>query len=195
MKKIIYGILLLVGNLSQIIAQGPPVPIYTPIITDAVVAGLTGTATANYGLINTEETLVLKVVNDYKATYNKRATYLGTGVSIVNIFINDQINSKVDDTKKRYDKLKVENEKLNKVKFYSKKKKNLKLIRELDLQITILEEELKDKSKSGIIGEKINLYQNAMRTLAPINRKLDTLESNINKSNSFKKIIKMITKK
>ncbi|UOB16667.1 hypothetical protein [Abyssalbus ytuae] len=186
MKKILIKGLMLFGITA--IAQ-PVSPIYTPV-TDMPLMTMSYTTAGLYGSINAEENRLTNSVDSYATVYNKRAIYY-TGASVVAYKIEQSILN----SRKKLLELVVDNKNLDKIKYYSKRKKNTQLLEELEEKLDILEKELQGQHKIAVIyGEKLNLLQNTMRTLTQINRELDIVDKNIKESNHLKKIIKMIKK-
>ncbi|SIT15647.1 hypothetical protein SAMN05421766_1166 [Zobellia uliginosa] len=183
MKKIVILIgLVLIG--TTCLAQ-PVNFVYLPI-TDMPLVVASGAASAEYGIMKFEENQLTDAVSSYASTYNKRATYY-SGILIISM-----INNNINKSRNRYLKLKLDNSKLDEIKYYSKRPENDKLLAEINENLDILEKELESQHKMVIYGEKLNLLQNSMLTLTRINRKLDFVRKNIHKSEQAKKVIKMI---
>lgn len=154
--------------------------------TDLGLSAQSGKASYRYlSLIPTQHCLT-RMVNAYGSAYSKRMIYY-SGVLIMN-----QINGELDQSKNRLQRLVLGNDKLDEIKYYSKRKENEKLLAAVEEKLYILEQELDKQDKLVIYGEKLNLLQNTMLTLTRVNRKLDLIEKNIKESEYIKKIIIML---
>jgi len=176
MKNKILVLLIFTLSISKLMAQ----------LTDPASVGLSGTAAIVYGTAIPIETTHAPVLKNYVKEYNKRGKYYGGALYI------SEINDELEEAKQRLKDLEAENNTLYKVLYYSKRMKNDRLLESAQLRFEILEEELKTQETTTLLSEKMNLYENTMRTLTRINRSLDTIQSNINDSKYREKMIKMM---
>lgn len=188
MKCVLIFLAIALISTNKVLAQAPPIPVSANLAPVTDLGSYTGSLTANgnYIGLNVNEGVLGTSVRNYVSVYNERTKYYA-GILIVH-----KINNEIEKVEDRYKELSEENEELHMFLHYSKRKENEKKMEEISQQILTLKDELKDQYNMVILGEKVNLYQNVMRTLTPIRRKLDTLEGNINRSNLLKELIETI---
>ena len=148
-----------------------------PFLTDVPSAGGSVISAGLYEfLIKKAEEKLSKEVDNYGNEYNKRFKYFGG--ALTSLFIN----KKIKELNERVNYLTKENKKLTFL-YYSKKKQNIKSLALIKKSCDNIKDELQYKTGSFILsGERMNLYENLMKSILLINRVLDKVEMNINKS-------------
>jgi len=166
-------------------AQLPLMPAMSPAIADlANAAASTALAGVYGGAVLTTQSLLNSEIKNFRKQWDNRGTYLGGEV-----FERSHIYPKLDDFESRLSELEEENMNLSAF-VYSKKDENTKLLLVVREEFDILNSEIKDRSHLVVVlGEKINLYQNMMRTITRLNRQLDVVEGNIGGSNAKEKLV------
>ncbi|UOB18428.1 hypothetical protein [Abyssalbus ytuae] len=149
-----------------------------PLLTDP--GSITGTKLMSdtYKDLKYESYYLAGDVNKFNNNYRKRALYLTTMSS----FLTNKINREIKLSMERYNFLVSRNKSLSLLN-YSKKKKNLKMLKLIEKMLNNLENELsKQKSINVLNGEKLNLYHNVMESLWKIDQVMDTVEDNVKQS-------------
>ncbi|MBL0683431.1 hypothetical protein [Aquimarina mytili] len=143
-------------------------------------------ATFQYMILGNADRNLTRQVNRFTIQYSKRIPYLMLSSSLTK-----KINTQIDTAIRRYNFLVSRNNSL--VFFrYSRKRNNAKALTIIKKMLDNLERELNKQNSIGVIhGEKLNLYQNAMKSLSKIHRLMDIIEDNVAQS----KLLDAITRR
>ncbi|GAA0716343.1 hypothetical protein GCM10009430_11960 [Aquimarina litoralis] len=148
-----------------------------PFLTDPGSLTGSGVSTGLYSGSTTAERNTLRRVSGFNVDYGKRLTYLVTSAVISNK-IRDEISVSFN----RYYDLKRRNESLSFFN-YSKRKENQKMLKFIEKMLNNTQKALLAQSSINVIyGEKLNLFQNTMKSLTEIHRSMDIVEDNIDRS-------------
>ncbi len=149
----------------------------------------THAATYEFALKNSEKD-TKKEIKEYNEQYNRRMKYylltLGNGIVT-------KIDNKIKKVLNRLDILEEKNKKLSFLN-YSRKKKSRNELRSLKTMLNNIRNNYQNKHIGSIYGEKLNLYENLMKSLTKINRMLDEVERDIDKSFYFNRLKSSVVK-
>ncbi|MEE1964581.1 hypothetical protein V1387_17975 [Allomuricauda taeanensis] len=150
-----------------------------PAITDFPSLNGSKNSIILYNVIKGYDNQLKRKVNQFNGVYAQRSTYL---VAPLSREITNEIHSEINEIQNRYLAINQKNNSLG-LYHYSIKKKNKKILDILYPIISNLYNTLgKQHSTNVLLGEKMNLYQNAMASMNKIHRQLDIIADNIDRS-------------
>ncbi len=181
MKNLILILILIICS-QRVHAQLPAID----PLSNAASVGLT----AEYVLLGNEEDKIKREMERFKDNYATRAIpkfdirYFAPGDSYVT-----QVKQKIAEAKNRRAALVIENTSLT-VFSYSRKKQNIKELYIVDSNLNNITQKFENKLQHyGVYGEKMNMYQNFMKSLDKINRHMDEIDSEISQGKLLNKLL------
>ncbi|MDH7445847.1 hypothetical protein [Aquimarina sp. 2201CG14-23] len=181
MKNLIISLSIIVSS-QCIFAQLPAI--------DALSNAASVALTAEYALLSREEDNIKREMEEFKDSYSTRAIpkfdirYFAPGDSYV-----QHVKNKLIDARARRLILETNNNALT-VFSYSRKKQNSKDLYIVEASLNNITQKFEKKLKHyGVYGEKMNMYQNFMRSLDKINRLMDQIDSKIDEGKLLNKLV------
>ncbi len=155
-----------------------------PFLTDPGSFSGSGVAIGFYEALDASDKNNRTRMIEFEKDYVKRQLYF-MGASLA---VGTRINSEMAAAFSRYDSLKTRNSSLTQFS-YSKKKDNTKMLNMIEIMLNSMQREmLTHKNVFVIYGEKINLLQNMMKSLIEIQRVMDIVEDNLEKTKLYNRI-------
>lgn len=123
-------------------------------------------------------------IRSFRRVFDERSEYFAIALPL-SISVDRKIKNQILQSYSRYNNLQDRNESLS-LFSYSKKKNNKKLLELVSTMLYNLNKEIQNQSTSLVVlGEKLNVYQDVMMSLQDIDRMMDNIEDNIEKSNFY----------